>query len=93
MGRLFYSPEQRAELDYNYLNENSPKNTSNAVILNGIVQKHGGQRTAWINGVAEVVGKSNERSPASEPVSVPGKTTPLNIKVGQTISLTPSNSD
>ncbi|MDX8386761.1 MAG: hypothetical protein R8M11_09655, partial [Gallionella sp.] len=90
MGRLFYSPEQRAQLDDNYLNKNRPKNRTNAVILNGIVQKNGGKRTAWINGVAEVVGRSDERSPASVPVTIPGKSTPVKIKVGQTISLTPS---
>ena len=98
MGRLFYSAAQRAQLDESYLNKNRPKNVSNEVILNevilnGIVQKNGGQRTAWINGVAEVVGRSDERSPASVRVPVPGKSKPVKIKVGQTISLTPSNSD
>jgi len=90
MGRIFYSAAERAQLDDNYQNINRPRNVSNEVILNGIVQKNGGERTAWINGVAEVVGRSNERSPASIPVTIPGKKNPINIKVGQTISLTPS---
>jgi len=93
MGRLFYSPKQRAQLDYNYLNENSPRSSSDAVVLNGIVQKNGGKRTAWINGVAEVVGRSDERSPASVPVAVPGKSKPVKMKVGQTVTITPSSSD
>ncbi len=94
IGRLFYSPEQRAQLDNIYLNGSTPQSsTRNAVILNGIVQKNGGKRTAWINGVAEVVGRSNERSPASVRVPIPGKSKPVKIKVGQTITLTPSNTD
>jgi hypothetical protein len=89
IGRIFYSPEQRKQLDINHLRQSS----TDEVIVNGIVQKHGGKRTAWINGVAEVVGRSDERSPASIRVPIPGKSKPIRIKVGQTISLTPSNTD
>ena len=93
IGRIFYSPEQRKQLDINHLRQNSTQSSTDEVIVNGIVQKHGGKRTAWINGAAEVVGRSDERSPASIRVPIPGKSKPIRIKVGQTISLTPSNTD
>jgi len=47
------------------------------------VQKHGGKRTAWINGVPQQAGSSDEKAPESMPVTVPGRTKPIKIKVGQ----------
>jgi len=92
MGRLFFTPEQRAQLDYNYAREFSPDSSNNGVILSGIVQKHGGKRTAWINGVAQQAGKSDERSPESMPVTIPGQSKPIKIKVGQKVIVTPTTS-
>ncbi len=93
MGRLFFTPDQREQLDNNYHNGNSPQKNADSLILNGIVQKNGGKRTAWINGVSEMIGRSNERSPASASVEIPGKSTTVKIKVGQTVSIKPSSSD
>ena len=56
-------------------------------MVNGIVQKHGGARTVWINGVAQDAGKSDERSPEAMAVAVPGKAQPVKIKVGQKLLL------
>ena len=42
-------------------------------MLNGIVQKHGGKRTVWINGVPQQAGSSNDRTPESQTVQLPGK--------------------
>jgi len=88
-GRLFFTPEQRAQLDYDYQRQGLPESSSNSVILNGIVQKHGGKRTAWINGLAQEAGNSDERSPESMPVSIPGKGDKVKIKVGQKLILAP----
>ena len=91
LGCLFFTPEQRTQLDYSYQRAMSPENADSGVILNGIVQKHGGKRTAWINGVAKEAGQSDERSPESMPVIVPGASKPIKIKVGQKIEVTPSS--
>jgi hypothetical protein len=51
------------------------------------VQKHGGERTVWINGVPQLAGKSDERAPESVPVSIPGQSQPVKVKVGQKVLL------
>lgn len=88
LGRLFFTPAQRAQLDYNYA-RNAPAegNSSSVLTVNGIVQKNGGARTVWVNGVAQSAGKSNERAPMAQTVTVPGKSHPVRIKVGQKILL------
>ena len=86
LGRLFFTPEQRANLDYNDAREAKPDNNNRGgVLLNGIVQKHGGKRTAWINGVPQTAGSSNEQTPESMPVTLPGQTKPTKVKVGQRV--------
>lgn len=88
LGRLFFTPEQRTQLDYDYA-RNAPAegNSSSVLTVNGIVQKYGGARTVWINGVPQKAGKSDERSPEALPVAVPGKSQPVKIKVGQKLLL------
>lgn len=107
LGRLFFTPEQRTQLDYNYArgarpdsNDGSASNGSSgsapnsssarALTLNGIVQVHGGKRTAWINGVAQIVGRSDEKAPESLPVPLPGQNKSVKLKVGQRVLLSPS---
>jgi len=87
-GRLFFTPQQRAQLDYDYARNVSVEGSAGSVVtVNGIVQRQGGGRTVWINGVAQPAGKSDERHPASVPVSVPGKSKPVEMKVGQRLLL------
>jgi len=94
LGRLFYTPEQRAQLDYNYAQGADSTNTSSTLILNGIVQKRGGKRTVWINGVPQQAGSSNDKTPESQSVQVPGTAGTVKLKVGQRVLLGPSaNSD
>lgn len=88
LGRIFFTPEQRAQLDHNSARTTPAEGDSSSVLMvNGIVQKHGGARTAWINGVPQKAGNSDDRSPEALPVSVPGKSQPVKIKVGQKIQL------
>ena len=88
LGRLFFTAEQRAQLNRDYLhNPAVESNDSPVLTVNGIVQKNGGARTAWINGVLQKVGKSDERNPEILPVAVPGKSLPVKIKVGQKLLL------
>ncbi len=88
LGRLFFTPEQRAQLDGARARDAAAEEgTSSVLAVNGIVQKQGGGRTVWINGVAQNAGNSDERSPAAVPVAVPGKSQPVKIKVGQRLLL------
>jgi hypothetical protein len=87
-GRLFFTPEQRAQLDADYARNARAESSGSAVLMiNGIVQRRGGARIIWINGVPQVAGQSDERRPASAPVSVPGRSSPVEIKVGQKLLL------
>ena len=88
LGRLFFTPAQRTQLDYNYA-RNAPAegNSSSVLTVNGIVQKQGGARTVWINGVPQNAGKSNESTATTQTVTIPGKSHPVKIKVGEKILL------
>lgn len=90
LGRLFYTPEERAQMDYNYAREARTDDNVRAIELNGIVQMHGGKRTAWINGVSQAVGRSDEKTPESVPVPLPGQNRSVKLKVGQRVLLNPS---
>lgn len=90
LGRLFFTPEQREQMDYNYAREARTDDNARAIELNGIVQMHGGKRTAWINGVPQAVGPSDERTPESVPVQLPGQKNSVKLKVGQRVLLNPS---
>lgn len=95
LGRLFFTPEQRAQLESRRAHSAAtvaatataatPEEGDATTVLtvNGIVQKQGGARTVWINGVAQNAGNSDERSPESLAVAVPGKSQPVKVKVGQ----------
>lgn len=88
LGRLFFTPAQRQQLDYAYARNASAEGNSSAVLtVNGIVQKQGGPRTVWINGVSQNVNNNSERNPTAQTVSVPGKAHPVKLKVGDRILL------
>lgn len=90
LGRLFFTPLQRQQLEFQDASSNSSVEGSgrrNYIIVNGVVQKQGGNRTAWVNGTAQAAGRSNDKSPASISISVPGKSQPVQTKVGQKILL------
>ncbi|HEY6094197.1 MAG TPA: hypothetical protein VIU93_04515 [Gallionellaceae bacterium] len=88
LGRLFFSPEQREQLELGQLRGNAAADGSAGTLtVNGIVQKHGGKRTVWINGVPQSDLPANEQKPASTTVKVPGKGKTVEIKVGQKLLL------
>ena len=93
LGRLFFSPEQRAQLEHSQQKDGDTSGKARSMIVNGIVQKHGGGRTVWINGVPQFAGKSDERAAESLPVVVPGQSQPVEIKVGQKLLVKPPASD
>lgn len=96
LGRLFFTPQQRAQLERGQQpNIREPGNAGkpdgiDSLTINGIVQKHGGERTVWINGVPQPAGKSDERAPESVPVAIPGQSQPAKVKVGQKVILNPA---
>ena len=88
LGRLFFTPEQRAKIDFAYARNATVNGNASAVLtVNGIVQKQGGARTVWVNGVSQSAGNSGERNPAAQTINVPGKSRPVKLKVGEKILL------
>ncbi|MDH4284138.1 MAG: hypothetical protein OEV35_02365 [Gallionellaceae bacterium] len=105
LGRLFFTPEQRAQLEQDHIKNRAAWNKGaelrkqkeagiggkkgevSVLIVNGIVQKHGGPRTVWINGVAQDADSSGERAPEAHMVALPGKTQSARLKVGQKLLL------
>ncbi|MDO8294192.1 MAG: hypothetical protein Q7T29_15230 [Gallionella sp.] len=90
LGRLFFTAEQRAQLEYSQQKNNPAPGNARSLTVNGIVQKYGGERTVWINGVPQPAGKSDERAPESVPVAIPGQSQPAKLKVGQRVIIGPS---
>jgi len=96
LGRLFFTPEQRALLERGQQPDSGePGGTgkpgsSDTLTIDGIVQKHGGERTVWINGVPQPAGKSDEHAPDSVPVAIPGQAQPARVKVGQKVIVGPA---
>lgn len=89
LGRLFFTPAERAQLDSGKLQDIDSRGVRGVLTVNGIVQKRGGSRTIWINGVPQEAGTSDERSPDSVSVAVPGKQ-PVKVKVGQKVPIPPA---
>lgn len=90
LGRLFFTPEQRAQLDYSHAQDSDSGSNNRMLMLNGIVQQHGGKRTVWINGVPQPAGSSDDKTPESQSVQVPGKSGKVKLKVGQRVLLDPA---
>lgn len=91
LGRLFYTPAQRAQMDFQFAQEVQPGGNGSSLTLNGIVQMQGGRRTTWINGVAQPAGPGDDRSPASQHVRLPGQNRTVRLKVGQRVLLDTSS--
>jgi hypothetical protein len=98
LGRLFFTPAQRAQLDHhNYKPTATVTNTDIAtygeetdrtVTVNGIVQRDGGKRTAWINGAARTVEQSDDNT--SVMFTLPDQNKMVRLKVGQHVKLNPA---
>ncbi|HEX5338630.1 MAG TPA: hypothetical protein VFW53_09350 [Gallionella sp.] len=92
LGRLFFTPEQRAQLELGKQRNGSAADDAPSISVNGIVQKRGGGRTVWINGVPQTTRNADGHAPDSEPVAVPGQSQPVKLKVGQKVPVNPSAS-
>lgn len=60
LGRLFFTPQQRATLDrqrhLNLLQNRAGQEDPGSVTINGVVQRSGGRHTTWVNGVPSTDG-------------------------------------
>ena len=88
LGRLFFTPQERVHLKQALTGKNIQGNTISTVTVNGIVQRHNGPRTEWINGVPQNVGTTNGKSPDSLSVTLPGNPRPIKLKVGEELKST-----
>lgn len=95
LGRLFFSPERRKDLDrlrqMKQLGNEAPE-VSPALTINGLLTRSNGQRTSWVNGVAR-----NENEASASIVVVAHKNDPgrvvlsgtdlpaTNARVGETL--------
>jgi hypothetical protein len=87
LGRLFYTPQQRAQLEAQQASGATVEGVKrNFIIVNGVIQKQGGNRTVWLNGEAQTPVRAND-NPASIDVAVPGKIKHVQVKVGQRLML------
>lgn len=83
LGRLFFTPQQRLQLQINQQPSDETAVNPAAVTVNGIVQKDGGKRTVWLNGVAQAAEKSDTHSPDSQLIEMLGQSKQVRVKVGQ----------
>ncbi len=94
LGRLFYTPQQRAQLESQVTSSDSTDvGPRDSLVVNGVIQRQGGKRTVWVNGQQQPADHGNARSPATVPVTVPGRSGAVRLKVGQRLLLNtaPSN--
>lgn len=88
LGRLFFTPQQRQQLEYQDARTGVAAGGGRGyVIVNGVVQRQGGKRTVWVNGVPQDAGRGNDETPASVSVTVPGKAQSVRAKVGQRLPI------
>lgn len=86
LGRLFFTPQQRSQLEYARMRNTPAEGGASPVLtVNGIIQRSGGARTVWVNGVAQ--SERSNGNTTSQNVSVPGKSKPVRLKVGEKILL------
>lgn len=85
IGRLFFTPQQRQELDRRRdtnVVETETVVVENLVTLNGHVVRSSGKTTTWVNGVPQY---DAYRGRASDRVGIESGNTSIGVKVGQTL--------
>lgn len=84
LGRLFFTPQQRQELDRRR-DTNVPEpeaGVESLVTVNGQVSRSSGRTTTWINGVPQY---DTYRGRSADRVAIESGTTVVGVKVGQTL--------
>lgn len=87
LGRLFFTPQERAQLERQGAVKADAPVQRDSLTVNGMIQKSGGKRIFWINGEKQEAVAAPGKAPASVKVTVPGNSQPVEVKVGQRIEL------
>lgn len=83
LGRLFFTPAQRAELNHrNHGPSHSASNAARPITVNGRVTRSSGLGTVWVNGVAEH--REGEVEDDARHVTLDTAAGGVRLKVGQT---------
>ncbi len=93
LGRLFFSPTERNQLEQQQAQQarkarpeadaESEGSGPSVITVNGLIQRNDGSRIVWINGKAQKLAPGGD--PNKVPVTVPGKSKPVEAKVGQRV--------
>lgn len=79
LGRLFFTPEQRQQLDYqrnHNILEKREVNQEPSLTVNGVVTRSSGRQTVWVNGEAQ-----NENAATGGTVARPRRGDPATVTV------------
>jgi hypothetical protein len=87
LGRLFFTPQQRQELDRRReanVQESGTTTVESTMTVNGHVARSSGKTTTWINGVPQY-DSHRARDPARVTVGGSEGDPPVDLKIGQTL--------
>lgn len=91
MGRLFFTPSERLELERNaekiHARENPDAPEATSLIVNGVIQRRDGRRIVWINGKAQEMEAGNTLAVIHIPAQ--GNRPAIEARVGQAVPLHP----
>jgi hypothetical protein len=90
LGRLFFTPQQRQDLDYRRranIQDSPTGAVESTVTINGQVSRSSGRSTVWINGVPQHDIR-RVRDPAHVTVGGNDGEAPVDLKVGETLDKT-----
>lgn len=90
LGRLFFTPQQRQELDRRReanVMESGSTTVESTMTVNGHVARSSGKTTTWINGVPQY-DSHRTRDPARVTVGGSEGEPPVEVKIGQTLDKT-----
>ena len=90
LGRLFFTPEQRSQLDRQRNDEQQPRADNATLFIDGVVRRSDGATTVWINGVAQREGLPGVRiyPSAQDPSRVTLRIedgAPVRLRVGEAL--------
>jgi hypothetical protein len=90
LGRLFFTPQQRQELDRRReanVQESGTAAVESTMTINGHVARSSGRTTTWINGVPQY-DSVHTRDPSRVTVGGTEGEPPVDLKIGQTLDKT-----
>jgi hypothetical protein len=90
LGRLFFTPQQRQELDRRReanIQESSTAAVESTMTVNGHVARSSGKTTTWINGVPQY-DSVHARDPSHVTIGGSEGDPPVDLKIGQTLDKT-----